>query len=60
MVRNRRGRRAKIIKGIPEQANECKFYDTINNYCDITKEGELICSYKKCSLCVPKEKGRVK
>lgn len=59
MVRSRRGRRAKAIKDIPEQANVCKFYDTINNRCDITKEGELICSYKKCSLCVPKDRGAV-
>lgn len=58
MVRNRRGRRAKIIKDIPEQANECKFYNEINNHCNITKEGELICSYKKCSLCLPKDKER--
>lgn len=58
MVRNKRGRRAKVVKGAPEQTNEFKFYNATNNYCNITKEGEFICSYKKCSLCVPKEKGR--
>lgn len=60
MTRDIRERRAKgVTKVAPEQARYCRFYDAVDNCCGITKGGELICKYKKCSLWAGKDKGDV-
>lgn len=33
------------------QRKVCGFYDKVKKRCDITKEWELICDYKHCTLC---------
>ncbi len=38
-----------------EQISECRFYDDRDGKCRITKGGELICSYKRCTLFIEKE-----
>lgn len=37
---------------VPEQARCCKFYNIKKRECRITINGELICSYKNCTLCI--------
>ncbi len=41
----------------PEQAKVCKFYNDTKGHCRITINGELICSYKRCTLCIKRDRG---
>ncbi len=40
------------------QIKVCGFYDTVKKRCDITKEWQLICDYKHCTLCKTREQVR--